>query len=217
MSSVSLLPIRLTSKIVPGFGRGSKELGIPTANVSRDNLHCDIEFDKLPTGIYWGFARITGQSTSSCAKTTEEGSSARATPPTTGTDATDNDDKPGASSRTKSVCSPDTVYKTAVSIGFNPYFDNEKKTVEPHLIAPPEDPNRHVSSCGETEFGDMYGAGIRLSIVGYMRPELPFEGLEKLKDAIKKDIVETERLCGDETDLLVVSESSWVGGSGSDL
>ena len=33
---------------------------------------------------------------------------------------------------------------------------------------------------------------MRLSIVGYLRPELPFEGLDKLIVAIKKDIVDTE-------------------------
>lgn len=55
------LPIRLISKVVRGYGRGSKDLGIPTANVSRDQdvLSCSCgDFDHLPTGIYWGFARI---------------------------------------------------------------------------------------------------------------------------------------------------------------
>ena len=55
------LPIRIISKVVRGYGRGSKELGIPTANVSREKevLSCSCgDFDHLPTGIYWGFARI---------------------------------------------------------------------------------------------------------------------------------------------------------------
>jgi FAD synthase len=34
--------------------------------------------------------------------------------------------------------------------------------------------------------GDLYDQSIRLSLVEYLRPELPFEGLEKLVAAIKK-------------------------------
>merc|ERR1740139_961229 len=62
-----VLPIRLTSKIIPGFGRGSKDLGIPTANISRDDLNCEIEFDALPCGIYWGFARVTAAASTTTA------------------------------------------------------------------------------------------------------------------------------------------------------
>ena len=79
-----------------------------------------------------------------------------------------------------------TIYKTACSIGYNPYFGNTIKTIEPHLIANPEDKRRHQSSCGETILGDFYDQSIRLSLVEYLRPELPFEGLEKLVAAIKK-------------------------------
>ena len=79
-----------------------------------------------------------------------------------------------------------SIYKTACSIGYNPYFENTIKTVEPHLIANPEDKRRYQSSCGETVLGDFYDQSIRLSLVGYLRPELPFEGLEKLIVAIKK-------------------------------
>ena len=60
------LPIRIVSKVVRGYGRGSKDLGIPTANISRDHLTCSIgSFDDLPTGIYWGYARIIAGESSS--------------------------------------------------------------------------------------------------------------------------------------------------------
>ena len=52
------LPIRFISKVIPGFGRGSKDLGIPTANISRKKATCALTFESLPCGIYWGFARI---------------------------------------------------------------------------------------------------------------------------------------------------------------
>mmetsp|Transcript_7701 Transcript_7701/g.11541 ORF Transcript_7701/g.11541 Transcript_7701/m.11541 type:complete len:325 (+) Transcript_7701:18-992(+) len=84
------------------------------------------------------------------------------------------------------------VYKAAISIGYNPCYKNEHKTIEPHLIAPPGHPSRSKSACQETQFHELYNETMRLSIVGYLRPELPFEGLDKLIVAIKKDIVDTE-------------------------
>lgn len=165
------LPIRMISKVVRGFGRGSTDLGIPTANLCRDSGDFSTSFDAMPCGIYWGFARVG--------------------------DKNEEDRK---------------VYKAAISIGYNPYFGNETKTVEPHLIAPPSDERRHKSSCQETVLREFYDEPIRLSVVGYLRPELPFEGLEKLIEAIKKDIQDSE-LLGDGTDDLTVQEHDWVEGS----
>jgi FAD synthase len=162
------MPLRMVSKVVRGFGRGSSDLGIPTANLcSEEGSFGENSFDSLPTGIYWGFARIGEGSTAS------------------------------------------DVYKAAVSIGYNPTYGNEKKTVEPHLIANPGDSGRHASSCGESVLRDFYDEPIRLSVVGYLRPELPFEGLEKLIAAIKNDIVNTENLC-DGTSPLIIKEKEWV-------
>ena len=101
------------------------------------------------------------------------------------------------------------VYKTACSIGYNPTYGNTTKTVEPHLIAPPQDERRHKSSCGESVLGDFYDKPIRLSVVGYLRGELAFEGLEKLINAIKNDIADAERL-GDGMDETTLKEKAWV-------
>jgi FAD synthase len=52
------LPLRLTSVVVKGFGRGSTDLGIPTANLSRDGIKiqkkssANASFDDLPTGMF---------------------------------------------------------------------------------------------------------------------------------------------------------------------
>ena len=52
------LPLRLISIVVKGFGRGSTDLGIPTANLSRDGIKiqkrsslANASFDDLPTGM----------------------------------------------------------------------------------------------------------------------------------------------------------------------
>ena len=179
------LPIRFISKCCKGFGRGSKDLGIPTANVSKEDIICTMSVDSLPTGIYWGYARIgdgdDGASSSSDGSSTEGASLGR-------------------------------TFITAVSIGYNPTYGNEEKTIEPHLIAPTGHPKRHSSSCNETLLQDFYGETIRLSVVGYLRPELPFEGLEKLTQAIKKDIADAERLGASSDDALACREKEWVQG-----
>ena len=49
-----ILPLRLTSVVVRGYGRGSNDLGIPTANLSREKIKFNLEnasFDDLPTGV----------------------------------------------------------------------------------------------------------------------------------------------------------------------
>jgi len=107
------------------------------------------------------------------------------------------------------------VYKTAVSIGYNPTYGNTVKTVEPHLIAPPNHPQRHASNCGETQFSTNFtGQSIRLSVIGYLRPELPFNGLDALITAIREDIIQTERLGNNsDNDSLIQQEHEWVQSS----
>jgi riboflavin kinase len=162
------LPIRIIATVIRGFGRGSKDLGIPTANLDRTSMQSSTPFDDLPTGIYWGYAKIG------------------------------NDD----------------LYKAAISIGYNPTYGNTEKTVEPHCIALANDPRRRASSTGETLLNDFYDQTCRLSVVGYLRPELPFEGLQKLVEAIKVDIVNTEKLA-DSVDPTSVLEREWVESSDS--
>ena len=158
----------MRSRVIKGFQRGSLELGIPTANLSRDEVGAEL-FDSLETGIYMGWASIEGGSEESR-----------------------------------------VAYKSAVSIGYNPHYNNTFKTCEPHFIAPPDDEHRRVSSCGETVLEDFYDSTIRLSIVSKIRDEAPFESLEKLIEAIKDDIKKTEEGLDDETNEVSMSERQWV-------
>jgi riboflavin kinase len=96
-----MLPIRMVSKVVRGFGRGSSDLGIPTANLDRQVLRmangfhnnngvekdASLCFEDLPCGIYWGFCRIG------------------------------NADEPSAGTG-------GVVYTAALSIGYNPTYGN---------------------------------------------------------------------------------------------
>lgn len=51
-----LLPRLLASPVIHGFGRGSKQLGIPTANLDMQVVGQQVE--ALPTGIYYGWAYL---------------------------------------------------------------------------------------------------------------------------------------------------------------
>ena len=80
------LPHYARGEIVKGFGRGSRELGFPTANFSEEVI------EKLPSelvgGIYFGFAKV------------EDG----------------------------------PVNDMVMSIGWNPFYKNEKRAMETHII-----------------------------------------------------------------------------------
>ena len=51
-------PVRMGGPVVKGFGRGSKVLGIPTANLDVSPLK--FESDSLAPGIYFGWAGLKG-------------------------------------------------------------------------------------------------------------------------------------------------------------
>ncbi|BDA50444.1 Pseudouridine-5'-phosphatase at N-terminal half [Coccomyxa sp. Obi] len=119
-------PWRIKGTVVKGFGRGSRELGIPTANLDSESLQSALA--ETVSGVYCGWASI-GKS-------------------------------------------PE-VYKTAMSIGWNPYYKNEEKTAEPWLL---HDFDR-----------DFYGEELRVLVSGYIRPEANFSSLEALIARIHKD------------------------------
>ncbi|NWT13922.1 RIFK kinase, partial [Vireo altiloquus] len=125
------LPYFCRGQVVKGFGRGSKELGIPTANFSEqvvESFPSDI-----PTGIYYGWACVG------------------------------NGD----------------VHKMVLSIGWNPFYKNIKKSVETHII--------------HTFKEDFYGEILSIVITGYIRPEKNFDSLDALISAIQEDIEEAKR------------------------
>ncbi|CAM6034750.1 unnamed protein product [Sphagnum compactum] len=49
-------PLYATGKVVYGFGRGSKQMGIPTANLNPEDL--PQELLALPKGVYYGWAQV---------------------------------------------------------------------------------------------------------------------------------------------------------------
>lgn len=121
-------PFKVEGEVVKGFGRGSKELNIPTANFS-DQVVSGLPSD-VTTGIYFGWAKLEKEP---------------------------------------------FIRKAVISIGWNPYYKNVKKSVETHII----------HDYGEDSF---YGEWLKVLICGYLRPEKNFESLDSLITAIRADI-----------------------------
>lgn len=124
------LPHFASGLIIKGFGRGSKQLGIPTANFSEEVVNALPK--ELPTGVYYGFATIDNK-----------------------------------------------CYKMVMSIGWNPFYNNERKSMETHII--------HKFD------GDLYGKLLKIIMLGFIRPEKNFSNLDELIEAIKDDIAEAEK------------------------
>lgn len=124
-NALPIEPWYVGGPVIKGFGRGSRVLGIPTANLPTAAFS-NVLADHV-CGIYLGWAGLSNQG----------------------------------------------VFKMVMSVGWNPYFDNAEKTVEPWLLHDfPE---------------DFYGEELRLIVVGYIRPEANFPSLEALVERIHED------------------------------
>ncbi|KAH6577546.1 hypothetical protein BASA61_010574 [Batrachochytrium salamandrivorans] len=123
-------PVMLQGLVSVGFGRGGKQLGIPTANLPEEVAQTAGKL--LETGIYYGWASV---------------GSHHATP---------------------------VVLPMVMSFGWNPYYKNEKRSAEVHIIH---------------EFpADFYGEDLKVIIVGYIRPEQNYSSLDDLIQDINMDI-----------------------------
>ena len=139
----------LRGPVANGFGRGSKKLGIPTAN-----LPCSLfqdALEELPCGVYVGWAAVRGG-----------------------------------------------VHKCVCNIGFSPTFagaENPEKIVEAHVMH---------------EFdNDFYGEAMGLLLLGFIRDERKFGGLDELLSTIHSDI-DTARAELDVTPLAQAAQAPWL-------
>ncbi|ORZ19734.1 hypothetical protein BCR42DRAFT_410392 [Absidia repens] len=121
-------PFTIAGTVVKGFGRGSKELGIPTANLNEEAL--EQLYNGLDLGVYYGWAQV-GDINS-------------------------------------------TVYPMVMSLGWNPYYKNEKRSAEVHILNDFPD--------------DFYGSDMRVIVLGYVRPEQNYPSLDALICDIRTDV-----------------------------
>jgi len=91
---------------------------------------------------------------------------------------------------------PNTVFKAVTSIGWNPYFDNKEKTVEPHIMHEFQE--------------DFYGCRLKLLVCARLRDEKNFDSMEALIEAIQQDIRDTDA-CLDEEQYKVLQTHEFFG------
>ncbi|PYH90662.1 putative riboflavin kinase [Aspergillus ellipticus CBS 707.79] len=141
-------PIRLSGPVIKGFGRGSKELGIPTANIPAEGL---AEYPDLSVGVYYGVVALDP------ARFAHEDAA---------------------------------ILPAVLSIGYNPFYKNETKSIEIHIMPALSAPSPTATADGPVTFHklpDFYGTPLRLLILGYIRPEFDYVSLEALVEDIRVD------------------------------
>nr|XP_019007683.1 riboflavin kinase [Kwoniella pini CBS 10737]OCF46464.1 riboflavin kinase [Kwoniella pini CBS 10737] len=97
------------------------------------------------TGIYYGFARIHPSNST-----------------------------PLPSTYPTPIHSDEKIWPMVMSVGWNPYFKNEKITAEVHIMHPFK--------------ADFYGHHMSVIILGYIRPELDYVSKEALIEDIQTDV-----------------------------
>jgi len=192
-------PVRMRGEVVRGFGRGSKSLGIPTANLASEAPGVAPALEGLPAGVYFGWASVRAGAPVGAAADAAAGTAAGAAVDAPAgapallsrtlsspleAAAAASAFEPTTSSSSSAAAGAAAVYKMVMSVGWNPFFKNERKTVEPHLLH---------------DFGgaDFYGEELRLVLCGFMRPELNYTTLEALVAAIHSDIDHSRALLGE--------------------
>ncbi|KJX94117.1 riboflavin kinase like protein [Zymoseptoria brevis] len=162
-------PLRLNGKVIKGFGRGSSELGIPTANIPLSGLsvggHEDVE-----SGVYFGWA---GLSPSKAITQQPPGSDSKYKL----MDADVHKSLAGVLSENNNgsnIEEQGAVYPMVMSIGWNPFYKNTVRSVEVHIM--------HQFDT------DFYESHMNVYILGFIRPELDYVSKESLIDDIKTDI-----------------------------
>lgn len=192
-------PLRMEGTVISGFGRGSKELGIPTANLPVDESATPW-IATAKSGVYFGYASLALPSSHPDHKSHyhRHRTNPRATvdappaPHTTITSvSTASETFPSLSSSSDGVTKEQTkeeskeaqgakaqedgiqqwqIYPMVMSIGYNPFYKNTVRSAEVHVL--------HKFAA------DFYDAPMRLLILGFIREERDYSSL----DALVKDI-----------------------------
>lgn len=108
---VAPFPITERNEIINGFGRGSSELGIPTANIPVTE-----RLAKLEPGIYFGYCRLSPSQKPQEIKLRQDGQQVLFNQ---GNLLADEDLQ---------------VWPMVMSIGYNPFYSNKEKTAEIHVV-----------------------------------------------------------------------------------
>lgn len=147
-------PLYSATQVFAGFGRGSSDLGIPTANIPKDSFTQILDATRGiegETGIYYGWAAV--YPSSSTPEAINEKASGAAVPCHRKVDY-------NYGSLLKAGIDKAKVFPMVMSVGWNPFYHNKECSAEIHVI------NKFENT--------FYGADIRYIVLGYIRPELDY-------------------------------------------
>ncbi|KAK4235984.1 riboflavin kinase [Achaetomium macrosporum] len=106
-------PLHMSGTVISGFGRGSKELGIPTANLPVDDTTTPW-ISTTPSGVYFGWASLNLPA------------SHPDYIPSSSSDQPHQQKTRGANGF--------IVYPMVMSIGYNPFYKNTVRSAEVHVL-----------------------------------------------------------------------------------
>ncbi|KAF6813835.1 riboflavin kinase [Colletotrichum sojae] len=104
-------PLKMEGKVISGFGRGSKELGIPTANLPVDATQTPW-IDSTKSGVYFGWASLSLPASHPD----------RVAPP------------PSSGAAPAQPRAEFQLYPMVMSIGYNPFYKNTVRSAEVHVL-----------------------------------------------------------------------------------
>ncbi|RXW24822.1 hypothetical protein EST38_g1037 [Candolleomyces aberdarensis] len=107
-------PLQMEGKVISGFGRGSKELGIPTANLPVDDSLTPWIAD-IKSGVYFGWASLR-------------------LPPSHPNYPTTSSDTTSTTTTALEAHSGFSIYPMVMSIGYNPFYNNTVRSAEVHVL-----------------------------------------------------------------------------------
>ncbi|KAL4885344.1 riboflavin kinase-domain-containing protein [Aspergillus karnatakaensis] len=174
----SPFPIRLSGPVIKGFGRGSKELGIPTANIPVDGLE-EVLPAELGVGVYFGVVALDP-----------------ATAPAEAGPAT-NGDAQQVRERKRERENAE-ILPAVLSIGYNPFYKNKTRSIEIHILPPLTSPSPTATAAATTpstetpktkfhKLPDFYGTKLNLLMLGFIRPEYDYVSVGALVEDIRVD------------------------------
>jgi riboflavin kinase len=196
-------PIRLSGPIIKGFGRGSAELGIPTANIDPSTLEAAGQ-SAIRSGVYYGFCSLPIHLSSGAKPTAPQFPNGKRPSeheliPTSYPAPIAGSERGGGEGKTTTT----TTFYAVLSIGHNPFYANDTRSIEVHIM----------HAFAPHQF-DLYGLEMRLLVLGFIRPEYDYDSLESLVEDIWVDVgvaqgsLEREGYKG-------FVEDEWLGGVGA--
>ncbi|KAI2463729.1 riboflavin kinase [Annulohypoxylon bovei var. microspora] len=170
-------PLRMEGTVISGFGRGSKELGIPTANLPVDEAAAPW-IATVKSGVYFGYASLAlpaDHPDHALHHRRHRGNPRlRAdAPPASDTPTTTAAPTPTSASSTSPPASQWQIFPMVMSIGYNPFYKNSVRSAEVHVL--------HKFAA------DFYDAPMRLLILGFVREERDYPSLDALVVDINVD------------------------------